>query len=61
MFTIYRQFERIYVFFFIEIASFLYTVKDLYYAQTYITRFTRKGNLRGIKVRAEIEALSFAH
>ena len=37
------------------------TVKDLYYARTYITRFTRKGNLRGIKVRAEIEALSFAH
>jgi len=36
-------------------------VKDLYYARTYITRFTRKGNLRGIKVRAEIEALSFAH
>ena len=37
------------------------TVKDLYYARTYITRFTRKGNLRGIKVCAEIEAPSFAH
>ena len=33
------------------------TVKDLYFARTYISRRSRKGNLREIKVRVEIEAL----